>query len=276
MCKRRSMGSRACAMALAARSRGTRCGEASATSRWPEVRRTRARCSYRRVERHRGESTGARRGVGGDLSRHRDGPPTCTRTRVAKPWLGADGVRDAWHGRPGCYARSRIENVAVRADGAFLELPAGPAYRELKEIRNVITVIAKAAHYWLGHMPVIHRQTIAALMAGMNDESPLIAPLYASDEQQTKAPARRWPTRWPRSFTARPAWPTRLGTTRTGWAWNAPLPQAAFSMLRMLLAVNVLARREGPVLFVPINPDVDHDGSVVSSAVALVCRLSSA
>ena len=63
-----------------------------------------------------------------------------------------------------------MENVAVRADGAFLELPAGPRYRDLKEIKNVITVIAKTAHYWVGHMPVIQRQTIADLIEGMNEE----------------------------------------------------------------------------------------------------------
>ena len=60
-----------------------------------------------------------------------------------------------------------MENVAVRVeDGVFLELPAGPGYRELKEIRNVITVIAKTAHYWLGHMPIMQRQSVADLIDG--------------------------------------------------------------------------------------------------------------
>ena len=42
----------------------------------------------------------------------------------------------------------------------------------------------------------------------------------------------------------------------------------------MMAAVNVLSRREGTVLFVPVNPIVDPDGEIVSSGVALVHRLA--
>jgi hypothetical protein len=47
-------------------------------------------------------------------------------------------------------------------------------------------------------------------------------------------------------------------------------------IMRMLLVTNVLARREGTVLFVPVNPGVDVDGSIVSSSVALIHRLAMA
>ena len=46
-----------------------------------------------------------------------------------------------------------IENVAVQADGPDLELPASPEFRVEKEIKNVVTVMAKTSHYWLGHIP---------------------------------------------------------------------------------------------------------------------------
>src|SRR5262245_12733498 len=36
-----------------------------------------------------------------------------------------------------------IENVAVRADDSVLDLPAGPDYRLDREIKNVVTAIAK-------------------------------------------------------------------------------------------------------------------------------------
>jgi sirohydrochlorin cobaltochelatase len=136
-----------------------------------------------------------------------------------------------------------IENIAVRTDGVFLELPAGPAFRPLKEIRNVITVIAKTTHYWVGHMSVMHRQTIADLIAAMNDESPLVAPVYdAADPDWRAVPCES------------------VGDA----VW----------MMRMLVAANVLARREGDVLFVPINAAVDPDGGVVADSLALVRRLS--
>src|SRR5690606_10868891 len=80
-----------------------------------------------------------------------------------------------------------MENIAVRADGATLELPAGPVYRLHKEVKNVITVIAKTAHYWVGHMSVMDRQAIADLIDAMNGESPLVAPAYGTGQDDVPA-----------------------------------------------------------------------------------------
>jgi sirohydrochlorin cobaltochelatase len=43
------------------------------------------------------------------------------------------------------------ENICVRRNGAILYLPAGPDFRLDVEIRNVITALAKTAHYWREH-----------------------------------------------------------------------------------------------------------------------------
>ena len=165
-----------------------------------------------------------------------------------------------------------IENVAIRAEGAWLELPAGPAYRLHKEIKNVITVIAKTAHYWVGHMSVMHRQTIAGLLAGMNDESPLVCPRYARDDGRRDA-------REALAHSAADAIQRETGLTRSphrhpDWLGLECLtPRAAIWMMRMLVAANVLSRREGAVLFVPIDIDADPDGVVLVDSVALVHRL---
>jgi sirohydrochlorin cobaltochelatase len=45
-----------------------------------------------------------------------------------------------------------IENVMVRREGKVLYLPAGPHFRIEKEIKNVITTVAKTAHYWQAHL----------------------------------------------------------------------------------------------------------------------------
>ncbi len=45
-----------------------------------------------------------------------------------------------------------VENVCVRREGNVLYLPAGPAFRLDKEIKNVITVVAKTHHYWTEHI----------------------------------------------------------------------------------------------------------------------------
>ena len=44
-----------------------------------------------------------------------------------------------------------VENVAVRREGAVLWFPAGPDFRMAYEIKNVVTVVAKTAHYWQEH-----------------------------------------------------------------------------------------------------------------------------
>jgi sirohydrochlorin cobaltochelatase len=45
-----------------------------------------------------------------------------------------------------------VENVSVRREDNILYLPAGPYFLLHKEIKNVITVVAKTHHYWLEHL----------------------------------------------------------------------------------------------------------------------------
>jgi hypothetical protein len=44
-----------------------------------------------------------------------------------------------------------VENISVRREDKTLFFPAGPNFRLEKEIKNVITVIAKTNHYWQEH-----------------------------------------------------------------------------------------------------------------------------
>jgi hypothetical protein len=43
------------------------------------------------------------------------------------------------------------ENVHAGRSGASLFLPAGPRFALKEEIRNVVTAVAKAHHYWTEH-----------------------------------------------------------------------------------------------------------------------------
>ncbi len=45
-----------------------------------------------------------------------------------------------------------VENVTVRREDRVLWFPAGPVFRLEREIRNVITVVAKTVHYWQDHI----------------------------------------------------------------------------------------------------------------------------
>ena len=44
-----------------------------------------------------------------------------------------------------------VENVMVRRQGIVIYLPAGPEFQLTKEIKNVITSVAKTVHYWRDH-----------------------------------------------------------------------------------------------------------------------------
>lgn len=108
-----------------------------------------------------------------------------------------------------------MENVAVRAHGIALDLPAGPHFRLEKEIKNVVTVIAKTVHYWTGHMPDAQHGAIADLFAKLQRTEPLV-------------------------------------TAAAGWrAVACDSVTQAIWMMRALVAHNILARREDTTLFVP-------------------------
>ncbi|HET9369452.1 MAG TPA: hypothetical protein VFO19_04365 [Vicinamibacterales bacterium] len=168
-----------------------------------------------------------------------------------------------------------MENVAVRADGAALELPAGPDYRLEKEIKNVVTSIAKTNHYWIGHMSVSQWRAIAALFDGMAEESPAIAAAYRYDGPGPDPRARL-------ADEAADAIRRETGLIRAprrylDWLGvECPTVRAAVWMTRTMNVLNVAARREHAALFMPINPATDPDARIVVSSVALAHRLAAA
>ena len=168
-----------------------------------------------------------------------------------------------------------MENVSARSDGASLDLPAGPDYRLEKEIKNVVTVTAKTCHYWTGHMWRAQQRFIGDLFARMAKDSPLIEPALASDDPQTTEH---------QAIVARMAEAIRRDTglevtdqRHPGWIGLAcPSVRAAVWMMRMLVASNVLSRREGTTLYVPVNPVLDPGGDAVVTSVARVHAFASA
>jgi sirohydrochlorin cobaltochelatase len=166
-----------------------------------------------------------------------------------------------------------IENVAVRANGVMLDLPAGPDYGLLKEIKNVITVIAKTTHYWQGHMSVMQRAAIAALLDGMDEESALVAPAY--DYEGLDAGAHETKAAEVAEAIRRDTGLVRSQHRYADWLGiECRTVRAALWMMRMMGVLNVVSRRENTTLFVPINPGADPGGRIVASSLVLVHRLA--
>jgi hypothetical protein len=155
------------------------------------------------------------------------------------------------------------ENVAARRQGAMLDLPAAPQFQLEKEIKNVITVIAKTCHYWTGHIPRAQQQAIAELFLQMEAEAPLVEPDAGAVSGAHSAHLAE--------MIQRGTGLRRGGDDYAGWLGvECGSAGAAISMMRALVASNVLARREATVLFVPVNPSTDPDGRRVAGAVARV------
>jgi hypothetical protein len=131
-----------------------------------------------------------------------------------------------------------MENVAVRAHGIALDLPVAPSFRLDKEIKNVVTVIAKTCHYWIGHMPDAQHGAIADLFRRLERATPLITP------------AEGW-----------------RGIPCAG-------VREAIWRMRGMVACNVLARREEHTLCVPINRALDPGSDRVARVYADVDRLA--
>jgi sirohydrochlorin cobaltochelatase len=164
-----------------------------------------------------------------------------------------------------------MENVAARRTGAVLELPAAPRFRVEKEIKNVITVIAKTCHYWMGHVPASQQREIGDLFMRMTIDFPLVAPGDATDELSATRMSQLSSTIAARIERETPL--RRSGHAYAEWVGLdcRDVPSAVW-MMRALVASNVLSRRENRTLFVPVNPSSDPNGAIVGSAAARVHR----
>lgn len=166
-----------------------------------------------------------------------------------------------------------VENVSVQREHHMLDLPASPHFRLEKEIKNVITVIAKTCHYWMGHMPHAQQRAIGDLLTAMDAERPAIEPAYPGDDAGRSAAVALG-----EQIAQRVASETGLATAERiydAWAGvDCRHERAAVWMMRALVASNVLARRERTVLFLPVNPRRDPAADDVTAAVAAVYRLA--
>jgi len=163
-----------------------------------------------------------------------------------------------------------MENVSVVRTGPLdIHLPAAPHFRLEQEIKNVVTVIAKTTHYWMGHLARVHKADIGGLLAMMAIDAQLLEPEMSQG---------------PGAETARNAAAAAIGRLTglqvvahryRGWlGLEMESVGAAVWMMRALVASNVLARRESTALFVPVNADVDPSGEQVARRVAHAHRLA--
>lgn len=176
-----------------------------------------------------------------------------------------------------------MENVSASFKGLALHLPAGPAYRIEKEIKNVITAVAKTCHYWLDHTSPAQHQAIADLLRTMDSESPLLQPA-PFDLAASTATATATEATLSHKIAASIQQATRLAPSKLSDASDHRYPgwlgidcgdiRAAIWMMRVLVVSNLLSRREGTVVFLPLDPARDPDGATVIRAFLQAHRIA--
>jgi hypothetical protein len=156
-----------------------------------------------------------------------------------------------------------MENVSVRLDGDWILLPAGPAYRIEREIKNVITVAAKASHYWSGHLHRLQQIGIANVFAMLEAEASLLQPAWTGRAGDTDARIRI-------ENALREA--SGLRTTTHGYSNWIGLDigniRSAIVTMRRLVASNILCRREDRTIFLPFNAEQDPEGLRLASSIS--------
>ena len=159
-----------------------------------------------------------------------------------------------------------MENVMARHEQSLLLLPAGPQFRVNKEIKNVITALAKTSHYWTEHTPQEQQVSIENSLSGLSASEALLEP--ALHEEIVAAPDA-----YRRVLNAicdeiegslhLPCFKARYA----GWVGiECSSVRRAIWMLRAMVVENILARRENEVLFLPVNPEfevLDRTGRLI-------------
>lgn len=159
-------------------------------------------------------------------------------------------------GMAGWLARAIVmENVSASFKGLQLHLPAGPAYRLEKEIKNVVTAVAKTCHYWLDHTSPEEQDAISAMLMKMERESPLLQP-GSVDNQPLRGVAV--------SAIAHQTGLHPADRQHAGWLGIAcGSISAAIWMMRLLTVSNALSHREEESVYAPLDPVRDPEGEIV-------------
>jgi hypothetical protein len=147
-----------------------------------------------------------------------------------------------------------MENVMARHQDETLLLPAGPEFRLNKEIKNVITSIAKTRHYWLQHTPVEQQRSIEEIFDSISPEETLMEPAIDAEVAAERDAYLRVLNTISEGIEASLKLPCFRGRY-AGWVGvECESVRKAVWVMRALISENILARREGEVVFLPVNP----------------------
>lgn len=146
------------------------------------------------------------------------------------------------------------ENIAAYRRGKDIYLPAGPDFRVEKEIKNVVTALAKTCHYWSSHGPTSQEQAVFAT---------LLAPVTYCQEDLPEAEYQSLVARMVTSLQQASGWVCD-GSRYVGWiGLECPTVETAIWLLRVLIVSGIQARREDSTLFLPTGNGTAQQATLV-------------
>jgi hypothetical protein len=147
-----------------------------------------------------------------------------------------------------------MENVMARHENEILYLPVGPEYRLVKEVKNVVTVIAKTCHYWTEHTTEDQQESIAAMFSSGTPETDLLQPASPAEVASQPHAYQLVVDRITREIEQRLKLPC-FTHRYAGWIGiECKTVRMAIWLMRAMIVENVLARREQEVIFLPASP----------------------
>lgn len=193
--------------------------------------------------------------------------------RIAPGWVGVccpSAEMAAWLVRA-----IVVENVMARHKQNVLYLPAGRHFRLEKEIKNVVTALAKTCHYWTDHMLSAQRESVAAKVYAVAADTTLLEP--ASPAEARSAPREYEAVvdeieRGVRQATGLATVPSQY----LGWvSVQCADVEMAVWLMRAVIVNDVLVRREENILHLPASPKFVVGGKTraVVETFAGACRL---
>jgi len=169
---------------------------------------------------------------------------------VAPGWVG---VRCRSEAMASWLVRAVVaENVSARREQSFLYLPAGPRFRLEKEVKNVVTAIAKTCHYWTCHMPA-GRWKEDDISGGVSSVD-LLMPALPAEARAAPTEYRIVVEEIERGIQRTTSLPT-VPSPYLGWiSVQCGDAKMAVWLLRAVVVENVVVRREDDLLYLPASP----------------------
>ena len=174
---------------------------------------------------------------------------------VAPGWVG---VRCLSEGMASWLVRAIVvENISARREQDFLHVPAGPHFQIGKEIKNVVTAVAKTYHYWTCHMPAGPWRDTATTACGE-----LLEPALPTEARAAPGAYKMVVDEMARAIQHATGLPC-VPSVHLGWVGVecADVDMAVW-LMRAVIALGLMVRRENHVLFLPAGPKFLMDDKV--------------